>query len=103
MKNVVYDIDMHVPDYQSSDLREALVAKNGTDFQKFNFSQNGIYRMHLYVRGVSNSSLPTHIDDTLVGNADGYVFVVPEFPFAIPMLAIGFASLIVFYRIKSKF
>jgi hypothetical protein len=29
--------------------------------------------------------------------------IIPEFSFVIPMLAIGFASLLIFYRIKSKF
>jgi hypothetical protein len=100
LKNTVYDINMHPPTGQGFEGRTALVAKNSTDIQRYNFSQNGIYRMHLYVRGVSNSSFPYSIDNTLDGDADGYVFVVPEFPFTMLILVIGLASMVIFYRIR---
>src|SRR2546428_1243423 len=94
LKNVVYDINMHDETDGKLEYRIALNATNGTDFQKYNFSHNGIYRMHLYVRGLSNSSFPQSIDYALKGDADGYIFVVPEFPISVVVFLVSTSLLV---------
>lgn len=52
-------------------------------------------------------NITTHGPLGCIPGVGGYIAlnhtVVPEFPFAIPILVISFASLLIFYRIKFKF
>jgi len=102
LQNVVYDVYMYHKPGEFFEGRDFIVAKDGTDHEELFFPKNGVYSIYLHVRGLSNSSVPHSIDNTLDGDSYGYVVVVPEFPFAVPILLISFTSLIVFYRMKFR-
>ena len=99
LENVVYGVYVYHKPGEYFEGKDPIVAKNGTDSEKLFFPKNNIYSLYLHVRGLSNSSAPHSIDNTLDGDAYGYVVVVPEFPLAIPILLASMISLIVFYRI----
>jgi hypothetical protein len=87
-----------------------LIAQGGIDIQSLDMPSDGIYVMKVSVNSVINNGIT---DTSRIGTARGNIVIpsiagqetIPEFPFAMPILVFGIASLIIFYRmkIKSKF
>jgi hypothetical protein len=65
---------------------------------QYQFKETGQYQVTVYVTGMYSKQIQqeTASFPLTVGS------VVPEFPFAIPVLLVSITSLIVFYRMKSK-
>jgi hypothetical protein len=71
----------------------------GTAKVQYQFKEPGQYQVTVYVTGMNSKQIQqeTVSFPLTVGSS-----TVPEFPFAVPIFLIGFASLFVFYRFKSK-
>lgn len=71
----------------------------GTAKVQYQFKEPGQYQVIVYVTGMNSKQIQQEMASfpLIVGSS-----AVPEFPFAVPIFLIGFASLFVFYRFKSK-
>jgi plastocyanin len=52
--------------------------------------------------GYTNATNDVPLDTIFISKNNG-IYAVPEFPFSLPILAIGIVSLFAFYRLKSRF
>jgi hypothetical protein len=106
--DVNYDFKILDNDGNTVISQKGLTAKGGVDTQSINLPSNGIYKIELSIKSIVYNGIP---DTTRIGLARGDLVipsnainedVVPEFPFAIPVLLISIISLLVFYRFKFR-
>jgi len=107
--DVNYDIKILDKDGNTAISETGLTAKGGIDTQSINLPSNGIYRIEINIKSIVNNSIP---DTSRIGIGRGDLVIpstatndesIPEFPITTTMiLVIGFTSVLVFHRIKSK-
>jgi len=111
--DVNYDFKILDHDGNTIISQKGLRAKEGIDTLSINLPSNGIYKIELSIKSVVYNGIS---DTSRIGLARGDLVIpsvvisdtiqinkTPEFPFALPVLAISLISSLVFYRMKSSF